>query len=737
MNNKPPLFSLSERAGIEPFYWDVYGGYHETSDEARRKFLSAMGYPTENDKQIAESLKEIEELPWQRLLEPVCVLRTMAEAPTRLAFTHIPLILTAEEKRGEISWSLELEDGRNLSGAVPAGELEVVEQRVIDDLPRFRVKLPLPEDLPQGYHRVSVRRGATRGEGTLIIAPSSAYNPEWLSEKHERIWGVACQLYALRSPTNWGMGDFSDLATLCGEIGEQGGDAVGLPPLHALFSTRPDLVSPYSPSSRLFLNPLYIDVTAVPDYENCLDAREAVESGDFASRLETARASDQVTHPEVAVLKRKILNQLFRYFEEAHPLGSNSPRRADFECFISEGGHRLQRYALFETLLEHFTPDTVESWPPAYRDPGSPEVREFAKQNQDRVRFHSYLQWEADRQLAKVANQCAANGMALGLYRDLAVGVAPGGADAWVDHGIFVEDTRFGAPPDPLGPAGQDWGMPPYHPVRLYESAFEPYIAMLRANMRHAGAVRIDHVMWLQHLFWIPSGGDASDGAYVVYPLDDLLAILALESHRNRCLVIGEDLGTVPDGFRERLAVEHVLSYRLLQFERYSNGMYKRPDAYPPLSLTSPASHDLPTLAGLWRETDIDILLEIGLIPTEEDAAERRRQRAQDRELLIAALADQELLSADFPNSPDVDEEKLTALIDAVHSFLARSPAALLMINLEDILASTQQVNVPGTVDEYPNWRLKLPFIVEHDSGVEGLAALAKTIMKERAPSSS
>lgn len=680
MSEDTPLARLSQRVGIEPSYWDVTGNCHHTSDDTRRAFLAAMGHPADTDEQAQTSLAAIEARPWQRMVEPVTVLRTSQPAA-------VQLVVPENQADAELRWSLTLEHGQSLKGRVRLGDLAVGEQR----FDQQRVTLPLPGDLSLGYHRVRLKLGTLRAEGALIMTPPASYRPAWLDENSGRTWGIACQLYGLREPSNWGLGDLSDLARLCAKTAEMGGGAIGLPPLHALFPTQPQRLSPYSPSSRLFLNPNYIDVTAVPGIKACDDAR-----------TQALRATDVVDFAAVAALKRDVLHDLFEGFKDP-----------DFDAFVLEGGEPLLRFAEFEALQEYLAPLALHDWPPAFRDPASQDTKTFAREHQDRVRFHMYLQWLADRQLAEAAAICTQSGMTIGLYRDLAVGVAPDGADAWLDPEAFVDGVRFGAPPDPLGPAGQDWGMPPFNPDALYERAYGPYVDMLRANMRHAGAVRIDHAMWLQQMFWIPPGGDGRNGAYVRYPLNDLLAILALESQRNHCLVIGETLGTVPEGFCDRLAHENILSYCLLQFERHPDGLYKRPDAYPALALATPASHDLPTLAGFWRETDIGVQQSIGLIESGESAAEHSATRSHHRAQLIAALVDQGLLAPDFPNTADISDADMATVIAAIHRFLARSPAALMMVNLEDALASTAQVNVPGTVDEYPNWRLKLPVEIE------------------------
>jgi len=722
MSADTPLSRLSQRVGIEPSYWDVYGACHDTSDDTRRLFLAAMGYPADDDAAATASLERIDARPWQRMVEPVTILRSASGETHRVLDPVLLVVLTPDQT--ELRWFVDLEDGRTLEGQAAVADLATIEQREQN----IRVSLSLPHDLPHGYHRVRVSHGAATGQGALIVAPATAYQPAGLNDPSARVWGVACQLYGLRSASNWGMGDFTDLATLCAKTAEQGGDVVGLPPLHTLFPARPELVSPYSPSSRLLLNPLYIDVAAVAEFADCDEAQAMVQAKGFAQRLNAARATDAVAFAEVSKLKFEILEVLFAHFEKTHPPEGSSARRQDFAQFCAQGGEGLHRLALFEALQDHFAPLSVAQWPAPYKGPASTETQAFAAKHHTRVQFQLYLQWQAERQLAAAGTE---NTMSIGLYRDLAVGVSPDGADAWIDPDAFVDGIRFGAPPDPLGPTGQNWGMPPFNPDYLYEAAYGPYVDMLRANMRHAGALRIDHVMWLQQTFWIPPGGDGRDGAYVRYPLDDLLAILTLESQRNRCVVIGEALGTVPEGFRERLTANGIFSYCLLQFERHPDGLYKRPDAYPVLALATPASHDLPTLAGFWRETDIGVRGDIGLI-AQGDIDERRAAHAHDRALLIASLVDQGLLDADFPNTPDLDDAQMTTLIAAIHCFLARSPAALMVMNVEDILASTTQINMPGTVDEYPNWRLKLPCAVDRIYDADGWAEAARRITAER-----
>jgi 4-alpha-glucanotransferase len=718
---------LADLIGIEPAYWDVYGNYHETSDETRQTLLAAMGFPTATDAEAAASLARFENDPWRRLLEPVTVLRVGDQCQEPAVMVTLP----ADRADAILEWVLKFEDGRSMSGKVNRADLPIVEERIVDEKRYLRLRLALPRDMAYGYHQLRVESGRHQASTQVIATPPTAYRPSWLAKEHRRVWGVACQLYALRSKHDWGIGDFSDLAIISGATAKLGGASVGLSPLHALFPGRPERASPYSPSSRLFINPLYIDVAAVPEFSACAALHGYLSDCALKQCKQAVMMGEQVAYSDVTALKLKSLAYLFNSFEAAHPIGSGSERRNAFDAFVQAGGDRLWRFATFEALHEHFNGCVADQWPAEYRHPDTPQSKEFVRTHLERIHFFIYLQWEAERQLAAVASRCAKDGMDIGLYRDLAVGVAPGGADAWIDAGAFVTGVKFGAPPDPFAPSGQDWGMPPFDPIRLREMAYAPYIDMLRSNMRHAGAVRIDHIMWIQHMFWIPHGKDGRSGAYVCYPKDDLFAILALESERNRCLVVGEDLGTVPAGFRERMEAEGILSYHLLHFQRHSDGLFHRPETYRALSLASPASHDLPTLAGFWMGKDLQLLADIGLIPSGEALESRRTQRARDRELLLAALIDQGLLDKGFSVPPNMDGVKI--LISAVHRFLARTPAALMMMNLEDVIATTDQINVPGTVDEHPNWRYRLHVDVEELVNDPFFCELARVISRERA----
>lgn len=695
------LDRLASLAGIEDFYWDIFGNVHQANPETKLSILSAMGFDVGSEQTLADSLREFDERPWRYPLAPVYVVRRSGDG------LSVTLSLPRVFWENTLRWKVVLENGEEVTGDFRPSDREFGETRKIDGETVARLDLILPESFPDGYHRLSVAGAGEPTRSILIVAPPKAYAPSWLSQG-KRLWGIACHLYALRSEGNWGIGDFSDLADLSRIASEFEGAAVGINPLHALFSVHPDRASPYSPSSRIFLNPLYIDLTRIPEFQDSNEVRMIVDSEGFSERLNKARDASHVDYQLVSATKMAVLKCMHDFFTERHPPGlRDDPRRANFDAFVEEGNEPLRRFTLFQALHEHFEGRPWSQWPGNYRRPDSDVAGNFAIANHRRLEFHAYLQWLAERQLAEAAEACAGADMEVGLYMDLAIGADPNGADTWGEPTAIVHGVRFGAPPDAFNANGQDWGMPPFHPHKLKEKAYRPFIDMLRANMRHAGALRIDHVMGLMRLYWMPPGENAGQGAYVRYPFDDLLGILALESVRNKCLVIGEDLGTVPEGFRERMTKEGGLSYRVMRFERHPDGLFKRPESYPSLSLATAATHDLSTIKGHWLGLDLGLKRDLGLYRADKDERADEISRARERNLLIAGLKDQGVIPEGFPEEGAEEEETARRLIIAVERFLARSPSQLLKVNLDDLLEEANQLNLPGTVGEYPNWRRK------------------------------
>jgi 4-alpha-glucanotransferase len=537
----------------------------------------------------------------------------------------------------------------------------------------------------------------------------------------------------LRSHRNWGIGDFGDLAQLVDCCARRGADVLGINPLHQMFLDSPEHASPYSPASRLYLNVLYIDVPALPEFGHSRAARELTQSQRFGTRLARCRAARLVDYTDAAALKIEVLRILFREFLE----GSDQPRRSAFHAFRCAGGESLRRSCVFQALRQHFIEIDADladwhRWPEEFRDATSQQLLRFEEENRHEVEFMAWLQWIADEQLGAVGQAADAAGMAIGLYRDFAVSCDRAGAETWVNPRVFLQGACVGAPPDVFNPAGQNWRLPPMDPAAMQAEAYASFIELLRANMRHAGGLRIDHVMGLQHLYCIPDGAQPSAGAYLSYPLDDLVGILALESHRNRCLVVGEDLGTVPEGFRKKMEQAKILSYRVLFFEQEAESRgFVPPSQYPQLSLAVAGSHDLPTLRAWWEERDIELKARLGLFPSGDALASSRALRQRDRKALLRALGNEGLL----PSDAEISVEDFAT---AAHRFLGRTGSTLAMAQLDDLLDEIDPVNVPATSTEYPNWRRKYTKTLEEIASQDVLwrfaAALACARRSTRQP---
>jgi len=725
------LVSLCEHFGIATAYNDAFGNRREASPRNLLSLLAEFGVQIDDVAQAHRALQAVHHARWAEALPPVRVVATGAgewQLPLRL-----PLSMRT------LRWQLTDEAGRTLQGEADAAALHEVARAERDGVWLCERTLHMTHALESGYHRLRI--DGLPGETLVLATPGHCYRPPAVRDGG-RVWGPAVQLYSLRSARNWGIGDFGDLDELVVRMAAQGADIVGLNPLHALFAANPAHASPYSPSSRQQLNVLYIDVEAVDGFADCEPARHLVLSPAFQSRLAALRAAPLVDLPGVAAAKFEVLELLFEHFRERHlsELAQADETGLAFLAFVAERGEGLRQHALFETLHAHFLASDPALWgwpvwPVAYRDPDSAEVTAFAVQHAQRVQFHQFLQWQAVRQLARAAARCEAVGMGVGLYVDLAVSVDRAGSDAWTGQRVLAAGASIGAPPDEFNPAGQNWGLPPLRPDSLRADGYRFFIQTLRAGMQGAGALRIDHVMGLMRLFWIPPGRGAHDGAYVYYPLEEMLAIVAIESHRHRCMVVGEDLGTVENAVREALARADVLSYRLLYFERllpHEAAGFKPPQAYPGAALVAVSTHDLATFAGWWSAHDLRMRLELGLFPDERVFDKQLLDRAQERVELMLATEQLGLLSRE-----DIAEAAGQALpsariVEAVHAYLAAAPSALMMVQLEDVAGMVEQANMPGTVGEQPNWRRKLPLALRELAGSERMLGLAARLREAR-----
>lgn len=528
-----------------------------------------------------------------------------------------------------------------------------------------------------------------------------------------RCWGMTCQLYGLRSGRNWGIGDFGDLARLAEIVGAAGADFLGVNPVHALYPADPERSSPYAPSSRQFLNVLYI----APDLETEFEAARG-----SSSDLDGLRSTDLVEYGEVSRVKLAALEKMYRAFLDS----AAGERRSRFETYREQKGESLERHCTFEALHEHFGSAVWWEWPQEYRGYGSEGVQRFRSEKAERIGFFSWLQWLADRQLARAQEHARAAGMRIGLYLDIAVGVPSDSAAVWADPGLMAQGARIGAPPDAFNAKGQDWGLVPYRPTVLLERGLEPFRADLVASMSHAGAVRLDHAMALQRLYWVPADASALEGGYVHYPFAKMLSTVAAESRRWRSLVIGEALGTVPESYTRILGEAEVQSYRLLIFEKRRSKGFRRPGSYPRRALGCITTHDLPTLVGWWQGRDIEWRGKVGFI-SEEDAETERRTRAQERRWLWEGLISERLL----PQGP-VPEQLGMDVIVAAHRFLAKSPVRLMGVQIEDALGEVEQANLPGPSEPHPNWRRKLTHSIDEFSGNELFRAVTEAMAEMR-----
>ncbi len=584
-------------------------------------------------------------------------------------------------------------------------------------------RIPAPANM--GYYELVFQQADEQLRLTLIVVPEKAYS----NDECEKPLSVSVQLYSLRSGRNRGIGDFGDLKILCSEMAKAGVDAIGLNPLHALYRQHPLRCSPYSPSSRCFFNPIYLELEAVPGFDR-IDA--VCSRNDGQALIDYRRVSDDKT----ALMRKSHL--AFKKLIDTEP-----SLYAQYQQFLSDGGEALELHARFEAFDAWFSESgrgvTWRQWPSEFQNPRSHESEALARQLADEIDFACYLQWLCVVQLTELQKHCKSCGMGIGLYLDLAVGVDINGAECWAHPHLFAHGVHIGAPPDALGPLGQDWSLAPYRPAQLQSSAYKPFVDMLRANMQFAGALRMDHVMGLMRQYWcipdLTQTTKKAHGAYIAFPFQELLGIAVLESHLNQCELIGEDLGTVPAGVREELARRAVLGYRVLYFERDGSGdAYKCPADYPESALAVASTHDLPPLAGFWEHSDLEMRSQLGLVSSDQ-LQQQKAERERDKAALLRLLVRHAIVTE--------AEAKLldsACFVSAVHKLLALAPSRMMMVQLEDMLCQTEMANLPGTIDEHPNWRRNLSrsleSLLEDTSLLSELTRLVKRRRQSKAPES-
>ncbi len=670
---EPGLADLARAYGVAVEYYDQGGTYHAVSADTVEAVLAAMDVDARTEETRWAAWERLRERDWRRVLPPVFVARQGTPAAT---WVHVP-------HGSEVSVVAELEDGsiRRLDQVD-----HIVEPREVDGTLLGEAMFAVPTDLPLGWHTLRVVSEHAAGTSPLAVTPARLELPA--AVRDERLWGLMAQLYAVRSRRSWGTGDLVDLADLGSWAGRSlGAGFVLVNPLHAASPVPPMAPSPYLPVTRRFFNPVYLRVEAVPEYAYLDEvARVHVDSlAESCRRLNTS--ADLLDRDRVWAAKREALQFVYDV-----PLTPG--RMADYEAFLAREGEGLLDFATWSAFVEEHGP-AWPSWPDALHDPRSDATAAERVRLAGLVDFHRWLQWLLDEQLAGAARAFADAGMAGGVVHDLAVGVHPDGSDSWSFQHVLAHGVSVGAPPDMYNQVGQDWSQPPWRPDRLAEAAFAPYRDLLRGILRHAGGIRVDHVLGLFRLWWVPAGRPANEGTYVAYDHEAMVGILVLEAHRAGAFVVGEDLGTVEEWVQHLLLDRGVLGTSILWFERDERGLPRPPEQWRPECLASVTVHDLPPTAGYLDGVHVDLRAHLGLLtrPLEEEHADHDREVAEWRE----ALEERGLVA---PGAPLAD------VVVGLHAYLAATPSRLLGVALPDLVGDRAPQNQPGTDQEYPNWRV-------------------------------
>jgi|WetSurSiteA1Bulk_404760.scaffolds.fasta_scaffold01291_5 4-alpha-glucanotransferase len=741
---------LSNLCGIIPEYWDIFGKKHTTSPETVKGILRAMQCRIKSEEDIVHEIQMRKWKTWREFIDPVNVI-SVNEQPVAIP-VYIP-IKEGEEKSIRISWCMENEENPislidllkektdtlcdQTMQTVSVDQLAVSEEQWIDGKRYLKALLTLQERYEIGYYRMTVRcthpdkifPGATnaiRKKARIILAPDACYTPDEFTGK--KTWGLFVSLYAIRSHRNWEVGDFTDLKNIVTWVAGLQGGFVGINPLHAIPNTKPFGISPYSPISRLYKNYLYLDLEQIVTGLQSEELRESIAFQNIRDALQKLRQNTYIDYEAVAELKVKILRHCFDFFYKVHYEG-NTHFGQKFRKYISGEGDPLESFALYMALWEHMKQKgkyTWQEWPAEYHEVEGGGVRDFRVNYERDVLFYKYIQWLIDQQMESIEEEAKSRGMLIGLYQDLAIGSIGGGSDAWSNRNAFAYDAEVGAPPDDFSPDGQTWGFPPLIPEKQQETGYSLFVQTIRKNMKRAGALRIDHALGMFRMFWVPKGMYPKDGAYVSYPYEDLIRIIALESVRNKTVVIAEDLGTMGDNVRETLKRFQMLSYRLLYFERnYPDPSFLSPDKYPALALCSVTTHDLPTISGYWKGRDLEVSRKAGKYPDEVLFKKRIEERERDKQLLTSALKSLGVLRKDFL----ADNAMTPELCRAIYAFLFLTPCRMMQVSFDDILGALDQQNLPGTLDTHPNWVQKTLVTLEdamEDSRFSDLAAILK-----------
>lgn len=678
---------LADKLGIARHFSDA--GMHkceyDVSDNVLKFFCEEYGYKADTAEDIEKSLAKADNSVWKKTLPAIVIVRQDDRS--------FNAVLTASQLKHKITISVS--ENKNLEFTLA----DTGEYREFAGKTYRKVKITLQEPLSYGYYDLCLKYEGGSAKTVLAAVPDKCYTTDEVESAH--LWGYSLQLYALKSRHNWGVGDFTDLKTFVKMCAKAGADVIGLNPLNVLFHDYPENASPYSSVSRLFLNPIYIDVEAVPAFNKICD--EALRK-----EINEVKNTPLIDYTAVYNLKIKTLRQLFEHINEC------AEYAAEFENFKRLKSMELDLFATYQALYSEQS-KTVwggwRAWNKELQNPNSLAVAKFKETHLTQIEFFKFLQFEADRQLKSVYDEVKKCGLKIGLYRDLPVGVCKDSAELWADRYVFMEKSGAGAPPDAFFTLGQKWCLGAFNPYELKNRAYEPYLKILRANMAYAGALRIDHVMGLMRLFMIPD--DKQEGTYIYYNFDDMLGLLALESYLHKCVIVGESIGNVPDGFLSKLQEHNIYSISVLWSERWNGGYgdFKMSSDYPHNAFVSVGTHDMQPLKMWWFGYDIELKRKLNMIDDNERISQYKLREA-DRYKLLAALDFNQVWPQDRLRKADYlyGEGYPEGIEEAVHKLLAKTPCKVVMLQLEDVFEVAELQNLPGTDrDTYPNWRHRLP----------------------------
>lgn len=683
----PALGELADRFGISTQFYDWKGRHTQVGEQTVVAILAEFDVDASTPERARAAAQRVRDDHWRRIVQPCVVLRAGQEGRVDV---HVPagapvsLRIVGEDGNDHLPWQV---DNWN-------------PDRPIDGRMIGEATFGIPGNLPLGYHELIVTIGTHDADGsaadggihttatsTIIVTPNRVGLPRRMGAS--RVWGYAAQLYSVRSHHSWGLGDLTDLADLCTWSASQGAGYLLTNPLHAAEVAGRMEPSPYLPSSRLFVNPIYIRPELIAEYHD-LDQYDA-------SLIESLRTTTLDDDPQALLDRDRTWQAKSQALELIHRVDMSASRRMAFTAFRVARGRRLEDFATW-CLLSELHGSDWHDWPAELHDPHGAAVARVRREHADRIDFHMWLQWIADQQLSTAQSSGTDAGMPVGLICDLAVGVNGSGADAWMLNGLFAREMNVGAPPDPFNQAGQDWGQPPMRPDVLEQMAYAPLREMVSSALRHAGGVRIDHIMGLFRLWWVPRGLGPRHGAYVRYNHEAMVGVVALEAYRAGALVIGEDLGTVEPWVRDHLASRGILGTSIMWFETGPDGRPKQPQQWREHAMSSVTSHDLPPTSSYLRGDHVELRDRLGLLT--ESVDEERENARRERETWLASLRQQGVLEAD-----EDDPEQVTL---AMHTLLTRTPSKVINATLTDAVGDPRTQNLPGTEDEYPNWRVPL-----------------------------